>query len=104
MRWMASDSVRPLPPPSLPPLRPGSIQPDAREDTELDAIVRAPTGFAPEKAIDEQIEDLERWASVTLRHDRNDKIRYWLLRSTAFLAAAAAAVRAGLLANQVALV
>jgi hypothetical protein len=104
MRGMASDSVRPLPPPSLPPLRPGSIQPDAREDAELDAIVRAPTGFAPEKAIDEQIEDLERWASVNLRHDRNDKIRYWLLRSISFLGAAGAAVAAGLLAHKVALV
>jgi hypothetical protein len=86
-------------------MRPGSGSPDSgREDAEIDAIVRAPQGFAPEKAIDEQIEDLERWAVVNLRQDRNEKIRYWLLRSTAFLGAAGAAVAAGLLAHKVALV
>lgn len=104
MRGM-SDSVRPLPPPSLPPMRSGSGAPDgAREDAELDALVRAPQGFAPEKAIDEQIEDLERWALVNLRQDRNEKIRYWLLRGIAFLGAAGAAVSAGLLATKAALV
>jgi hypothetical protein len=100
---MPSDSVRPLPPPSLPP-KPSSIQPDGREDAELDALVRAPTGFAPERAIDEQIDDLERWAIANLRQDRNDKIRYWVLRSVAFLGAAGAAVAAGLLATKAALV
>lgn len=104
MRGM-SDSVRPLPPPSLPPMRPGSLSPDsAREDAEVDAMVRPPQGFAPEKAIDEQIEDLERWASVNLRQDRNEKIRYWLLRGVAFLGAAGAAVSAGLLATKGALI
>jgi hypothetical protein len=86
-------------------MRPGSIQPDgAREDAELDQLVRAPQGFAPEKAIDEQIEDLERWAVANLRQDRNEKIRYWLLRGVAFLGAAGAAVAAGLLATKAALV
>jgi hypothetical protein len=100
-----TDSVRPLPPPSLPPLRQGSGAPDAaREDAELDAMLRAPQGFAPEKAIDEQIEDLERWALANLRQDKNEKIRYWLLRGIAFLGAAGSAVAAGLLANKVALV
>lgn len=103
MRGM-SDSVRPLPPPSLPPMRPSSVAPDGREDADIDAIVRPPSGFAPEKAIDEQIEDLERWAIINLRQDRNDKIRYWLLRSIAFLGASGAAVAAGLLAHKVALV
>jgi hypothetical protein len=86
-------------------MRSGSVQPDgAREDAELDAFVRPPQGFAPEKAIDEQIEDLERWAVVNLRQDRNEKIRYWLLRGVAFLGAAGAAVSAGLLASKAALV
>jgi len=97
-----SDSVRPLPPPSLPPVRPGSIQPDA--DAEVDAILRPPQGFAPEKAIDEQIEDLERWALVNLRIDKNEKVRYWLLRGIAFLGAAGAAVSIGLLSTKAALV
>jgi hypothetical protein len=100
-----SDSVRPLPPPSLPPMRQGSGAPEAgREDAEIDAILRPPQGFAPEKAIDEQIEDLERWALVNLRQDKNEKIRYWLLRGLAFLGAAGAAVAAGLLATKAALV
>lgn len=104
MREM-SDSVRPLPPPSLPPMRPGSLAPDgARDDAELDQLVRAPQGFAPEKAIDEQIEDLERWAIANLKQDRNEKIRYWLLRGIGFLGAAGAAVAAGLLATKAALV
>jgi hypothetical protein len=98
------DSVRPLPPPSLPPIRQGSGAPDAREEAELDAMLRAPQGFAPEKAIDEQIEDLERWALANLRQDRNEKIRYWLLRGLAFLGAAGAAVAAGLLAHKAALI
>ena len=104
MRGMPSDSVRPLPPPSMPPMRTSSSAPDGREDADLDELVRAPTGFAPEKAIDEQIEDLERWAEVNLRQDRNDKVRYWLLRSAAFLGSAGAAVAVGLLATKAALV
>ena len=43
---------------------------------EVDALV-APTGFAPEKAIDEQIEDLERWAADDLR-SVNAQIEYLL--------------------------
>jgi hypothetical protein len=86
-------------------MRTGSGAPDAaREDAELDSMIRAPQGFAPEKAIDEQIEDLEHWALVNLRQDKNEKIRYWLLRGLAFLGAAGAAVAAGLLATKAALV
>jgi len=85
-------------------MRTSSSAPDGREDADLDELVRAPTGFAPEKAIDEQIEDLERWAEVNLRQDRNDKVRYWLLRSAAFLGSAGAAVAVGLLATKAALV
>jgi hypothetical protein len=98
----ASDSMRPLPPPSLPPARPGmpSIQPDSgsrsMEEAEIDALARIPAGFAPETAIDDQIEDLERWAAANLRQDRSEKIRFWLLRGITFLGASGAAVAAGL--------
>jgi hypothetical protein len=98
----ASDSMRPLPPPSLPPARSGmpSIQPDSgsrsMEEAEIDALARIPAGFAPETAIDDQIEDLERWAAANLRQDRSDKVRFWLLRGITFLGASGAAVAAGL--------
>lgn len=98
----ASDSMRPLPPPSLPPARAGmpSIQPDSgsrtMEEAEIDALARIPAGFAPETAIDDQIEDLERWAAANLKQDRSERIRFWVLRGVTFLGASGAAVAAGL--------
>jgi hypothetical protein len=98
----AADSMRPLPPPSLPPGRPAmpSISPESgarvADDAEVDALARLPMGFAPETAIDEQIEDLERWAAANLKQDRNDRLRFWILRGVTFLGAAGAAVAAGL--------
>jgi hypothetical protein len=71
-----------------------SIHPDS--DADVDALARLPLGFAPETAIDEQIEDLERWALVNLRQDRADRVRFWLLRGVALLGSAGAAVSAGL--------
>jgi len=97
------ESMRPLPPPSLPPSRSGmtSIHPEM-VDAEIDALARLPAGFAPETAIDDQIEDLERWALVNLRQDRADRIRFWLLRGVALLGSAGAAVAAGLAAPRLA--
>lgn len=93
------DSMRPLPPPTLPPTR-SSLVPQsevsARGDDVADLLSRAPSDFAPETAIDEQIADLERWAEVNLIQDRNDKIRFWLLRGITFLGSSGAAVAAGL--------
>jgi len=87
--------MRPLPPPSLPPSR--AHLPSIVPGEEIaESAVRAPSGFAPETAIDEQIEDLERWAAVNLRFDRNERIRFWLLRGVMLLGAAGAAVAAGL--------
>ncbi|HEY3493990.1 MAG TPA: hypothetical protein VGK73_04860 [Polyangiaceae bacterium] len=93
--------MRPLPPPSLPPTRSGmsSIQPDSGE-ADIDALTRLPAGFAPDTAIDDQIEDLERWALVNLRQDRNERIRFWVLRGVALLGSAGAAVAAGLAASR----
>jgi hypothetical protein len=51
-------------------------------------------GFAPEQVIDEQINDLERWASANLTRDRREKVRFWCLRGAAFLTATGAAVTA----------
>jgi len=99
------DSMRPLPPPSLPPTR-SSIVPHnelpGRGDDVSELLARAPSDFAPETAIDEQIADLERWAEVNLIQDRNDKIRFWLLRGITFLGASGAAVAAGLASTRVA--
>jgi hypothetical protein len=94
------DSMRPLPPPSLPPTR-SSLSPaldsGIRDDDDFVARTsRIPSDFAPETAIDEQIADLERWAEVNLQQDRNDRIRFWLLRGVCFLGSSGAAVAAGL--------
>ena len=109
-----SDSARPLPPLSSPPMR-TSITSDAprsgfapadvpRFDTDAtEAFERAPGGFAPESAVDEQIADLERWALANVARDRKDKLRFWVLRGVAFLGAAGAAVASGLGAPQLTL-
>ena len=73
-----------------------------RGDDVSELLARAPSDFAPETAIDEQIADLERWAEVNLIQDRNDKIRFWLLRGITFLGASGAAVAAGLASTRVA--
>jgi len=103
-----TDSVRPLPPPSLPPRspsltpEPGPLrsEPPARESAEVD-IAHASPSFLPEKAINEQIEDLERWALINVRHDRNERLRFWILRGIAFLGAAGGAVAVALAAPKV---
>jgi hypothetical protein len=57
--------------------------------------LRVPSGFSPETAIDEQIQELERWASANLRRDRGEKARFWTLRGVAFVGAAGAALAVG---------
>lgn len=111
-----SDSVRPLPPLSGPPIR-HSITSDAprsgfapadnapRFDEPSEAYeARSPGAFAPESAIDDQIADLERWALGNLSRDRLEKTRFWILRGVAFLGAAGAAVAAGFAVGKVAIV
>jgi hypothetical protein len=101
-----SDSARPLPPLSAPPGR-ASISSEAprsgfapadvpRFDPEAaEAFERVPGTFAPERAIDEQIAELERWALANVARERRDKLRFWVLRGVAFIGAAGAAVSAG---------
>jgi hypothetical protein len=110
-----SDSVRPLPPLSAPPMR-ASLSDAPRSgfapadnvprfDESSDGYeARSPTAFAPESAIDEQIADLERWALGNLARDRREKVRFWVLRGTAFLFAAGAAVAAGFAVSKLAIV
>lgn len=100
-----SDSARPLPPLSAPPMRPtsgeglrsGFAPADnvPRLDNEEGSEPRALPSFAPESAIDSQIADLERWALANLARDRREKARFWILRGLAFLGAASAAVALG---------
>jgi hypothetical protein len=111
-----SDSVRPLPPLSGPPVR-GSISSELprsgfapadvpRFDNEAGegSAPRALGNFAPDSAIDEQISDLERWALANLARDRREKVRFWVLRGLAFLGGAGAAVAAGFGVAKVAIV
>lgn len=65
---------------------------------------RSPGAFAPESAIDEQIADLERWALANIGRDRREKMRFWVLRGTAFLFAAGAGVAAGFAVSKLAIV
>jgi hypothetical protein len=112
-----SDSVRPLPPLSAPPLR-ASLTSEAprsgfapadvpRFDSDLNEGSEPRLGvgsFAPDSAIDEQIADLERWALGNLARDRREKLRFWVLRGLAFLGGAGAAVAAGFGVSKVAIV
>jgi hypothetical protein len=102
-----SDSARPLPPLSGPPLRSSTTSEAPRsgfapadvprfEGDGADAYeTRAGSSFAPEAAIDDQIADLERWALANLARDRREKMRFWILRGVAFLGGVGAAVAAG---------
>src|SRR5512134_3621607 len=96
-----SESARPLPPLSAPPMRTtssvselprsGFAPPDVpRFDAEASAEyqARAAGGFAPESAINDQIADLERWALANVTRDRREKVRFWVLRGIAFLCSA----------------
>jgi hypothetical protein len=100
-----TDSVRPLPPPSLPPRNPSltpepgplrSSEPPSRGDSVDELMAPPPMSYLPEKAINEQIEELERWALINVRHDRNERLRFWVLRGVAFLGAAGGAVSVAL--------
>jgi hypothetical protein len=84
----------------IPPAEAISTRPDEAPDFEA---LRVPNGFSPEKAIDEQIEELERWARANLRRDRNEKARFWTLRGVAFIGATGAALAVGFLQPHVAI-
>ena len=60
------------------------------DDAEIDALV-GDGGFSPDDALNDQIEELERWAAATERRDRAESIRFWVLRGAAFVNAALAA-------------
>jgi hypothetical protein len=94
----------------MPPARPSGnySQVDSQvarlEEVSEPVAARVPSSFAPERAMDEQIEDLERWAMANLRRDRNEKVRFWLLRGLAFAGATGAAIAGGLGVGKVAIV
>jgi hypothetical protein len=77
---------------SMPPSAESGLR--GEDPPELESF-RVPSGFSPERAIDEQIEELERWALANLRRDRGEKARFWTLRGVAFLGAAGAALAVG---------
>ncbi len=84
-----------------PPAAPGSPraqfeQEGAEETSPPPTALPLPRGLSPEDALEDQIRDLEAWATSILRRSRGRTRRFWLSRGTAFLAAAAAVV-AGLL-------
>ncbi len=83
---------------SAPQPLPEGADPRVKYDSSPDEPTRYATardGFAPDQALTEQIEALEAWADANARSDRREAVRFWSLRGTAFLGAAAAAVTAG---------
>lgn len=98
-------TIPPLRPPPQPSLPPGpEPSPDPRVPAQFDSSPDEPTrmgslalrpGFAPDQALAEQIEDLERWAEANARRDRREVVRFWVLRGTAFIGAATASAFAG---------
>jgi hypothetical protein len=48
--------------------------------------------YSPDEAIDDQIEELERWALACERRDRFESTRFWILRGIPFVCAAVAAL------------
>lgn len=89
-----------------PPAAPGSPraqfeQEGVEETSPPPAAIALPRGFAPEDALDDQIRDLEAWATSILRRNRGRTQRFWLSRGSAFLSAAAAVVAGMLGADRV---
>ncbi len=83
---------------SAPQALPEGADPRVKIDSSPDEPTRYATGrdgFAPDQALSEQIEGLESWAESNARSDRREAVRFWALRGTAFLGAAAAAATAG---------
>src|SRR6188768_2274652 len=73
----------------------GSTPPEPAHVESVEATeVFRPGSFAPEKAIDEQIHDLERWVQANLTRTRNEKLRFWVLRGLAISGALLAALMA----------
>ncbi|HVJ14834.1 MAG TPA: hypothetical protein VM686_05315 [Polyangiaceae bacterium] len=95
--------LRPPPQPSLPSFAPSSAPPEGTDPrVKFDSTPEEPTrmaalraDFVPDKALGDQIDDLERWAEANARSDRREATRFWALRGTAFLGAAGAAATAG---------
>jgi len=88
-----------IPPGALPDLSKAAADPSK---TPAPPEIEAADGqfeagsFSPEDVIDEQIAELERWAAANERRDRNESVRFWILRGAAFLSAALAAAAAPL--------
>lgn len=55
--------------------------------------------FSPERALEEQVAELEIWAKANLQSERVDALRFWGMRVLAFLGAGAAAAAAALQAT-----
>jgi hypothetical protein len=68
---------------------------DTTHTEQLEAVeIFRPGSFTPETAIDEQINDLERWVQANLTRSRSEKIRFWVLRGLAISGALLAALMA----------
>jgi hypothetical protein len=81
-----------------------TIPPQPLDELEERYAQRPDGAFAPEQAIDEQIADLEAWATVNVRHERLDLVRFWMLRGAAFIGAVTAAAGGAIQMSKVAII
>jgi hypothetical protein len=59
--------------------------------------------MSPDAAVEEQIEELERWVVANQRADLYERVRFWALRGIAFVGAAGATITGGVAGAQGAL-
>jgi hypothetical protein len=78
------------------PTEPPRGAPASVVDGGDEALDLPPGAFSPDEAIDLQVAELERWARANERRERDEKIRFWALRGTAFLGAVLAGITGAL--------
>lgn len=73
-----------------------TIPPPGLDELEETYLERPDGAFAPEQALEEQIAELENWARASVRKERLEMMRFWLLRGLMFIGAIAAGACGGL--------
>ena len=67
-----------------------TIPPPREDGADDDDGVRTEADFKPERALEDQISELESWARAIERLDRRELFRFWFLRGLGFVSAAGA--------------
>jgi hypothetical protein len=73
-----------------------TIPPPGMDELEETYAQRTEISVAPDKTIDDQIAELEAWASINIKLGRSEAFRIWALRGISFFASIGAATTAAL--------